>query len=205
MLNYMLKQLALSIGGLVFLFSIIVGDAHGGQKIVRQSMVDWMVNKSTHKVDIQLAHEIAVNITKQSRLKNIDPFLLLSLIKNESGFRTGVKSAYGAKGLMQVVPHWHKDKIGKRSITSVSTNIEVGTQVLSDCLDKQKGNIRKALHCYSGGASSYTEKLHKTYIEIRKHNTKFVFENELPHTVNSSFHKPRGFKTESLDVLIATL
>ena len=164
--------------------------------VIKTSMIDWVVNGSGHKVDYSVAIKIVSNVLKQSHLWNIDPLLLLSLIKNESGFKTTATSNYGAKGLMQVVPRWHKDKIAGRRITNIDINIEVGTKILNDCINRFKGSLKPALRCYSGNARMYSKKLNKTYVDIKKHDTKYRFKNDLPITLSGSFLKPREFELD---------
>lgn len=156
---------------------------------IEKSMISWILNESKHNVNETMARTIVRNIMIQSKRTKLDPFLLLSLIKNESGFRKNVRSSQGALGLMQVIPKWHKDKISGRSITAIDVNIEVGSTILRDCIDSRK-NIDLALRCYSGGARNYTRKLNKTYNEIRTHAILFKFKNELPIVVTGNFNKP---------------
>ena len=167
---------------IVLFFTFSTTNAIASSYITKASMINWITNESGHKVDIKTATTIVSHIVKQSKLQKIDPFLILSLIKNESGFKTNAISNYGAMGLMQVVPRWHNDKIAGRSVTNVATNIEVGVTILTQCIDKSNGKIRKALHCYSGGSRGYAEKLQLTYADIRKHDVQYRFKNDYPVT-----------------------
>ena len=187
---------------IVLFFTFDTTNANASSYITKASMINWITNESGHKVDIKTATTIVSHIVKQSKLQKIDPFLILSLIKNESGFKTNAISNYGAMGLMQVVPRWHGDKIAGRAITGVAVNIEVGSKILDDCLNQSNGFIRKALYCYSGGAKKYTDKLQATYSDIKKHDTKYRFKNDLPITLSGSFLKPRNFKTDD-DLVLA--
>ena len=159
----------------------------------KTSLTNWIVTQSKQKVERSVAEVIVASVLKHAREKNIDPFLIVSLIKNESSFNPRAKSSYGAQGLMQVVPRFHRDKIAGRSILNIDTNVEVGTQVLGDCLLRHKGVIRLALKCYSGGARNYTEKLSRSYKDIKRYDVVYRFENEIPITVTSSFQNPGNF------------
>lgn len=160
----------------------------------KKSLVDWIVNDSKQRVQRLQAEVIVASVIKHAQRENLDPFLIVSLIKHESGFNPQARSGYGARGLMQVVPRFHRDKIKGRLITNIDTNIEVGAKVLGDCIRSRQGHIRKALHCYSGGARRYTEKLAGSYAEIKRHDVLFRFENQYPVTVKSAFHKPQEFQ-----------
>lgn len=123
----------------------------------------------------------------------IDPFLIVSLINTESKFRWWAKNGSGARGLTQVIPRWHREKIKGRNLMHIETNIEVGTRVLVECLKRNKGYIKKALRCYSGGARNYSAKLKAGYRELRQADIIYRFKNDLPLVVVSKFEEPTKF------------
>lgn len=98
-----------------------------------------------------------VNSVFQHSLKySVDPILVLSIIYAESRFRPSVSSHYGAKGLMQVVPRWHLEKLDGRDPYDIDVNIDVGTMILRECMKKTNYRVHRALTCYSGGADPET-------------------------------------------------
>lgn len=154
-----------------------------------------MISKETKKTGVK--HNDIVRLVNaafnEGKKQNIDPFLIVSLMNTESKFRFWAKSGEGARGLMQVIPRWHQDKIKGRNIHHIETNIEVGTKVLADCLDRRKGNIKKALSCYSGGARNYAAKLKAGYIQARTADVLYRFRNHLPLIVVAKFEEPNNF------------
>lgn len=156
---------------------------------------DWIpsVNKSVTKAQ---ATSIVYAVFSESKRHKIDPLLLLAIIKNESTFKTNARSHSGARGLMQVVPRWHRDKIRNRNIQDVSVNVEIGTMIINDCLIKHRDNVHRALTCYLGGPSkSYVNKIAKTHKELKETLTTQMFVREQPVVVVSDFHKPRQYHT----------
>ena len=147
----------------------------------KDTLVQWVQDNAQGV----LSHTKAIYIVKHTYLyafKNeIDPLLLLSLLKVESGYRDRAVSPYNARGISQVVPRWHKDKIKGRNLTNTAVAIEVGAQILKDCADKYHGNVRKALGCYSGGGGA------KYYNNVMKYRG--AMNVALYHTANP---KPRG-------------
>jgi soluble lytic murein transglycosylase-like protein len=129
----------------------------------------------------------------EGKKQNIDPFLIISLMDTESKFHSSARSSEGARGLMQVIPRWHRDKIRGRNINHIETNIEVGTQVLADCLDRQNGNIKKALNCYSSNARNYVAKLKAGYLQARTADMLYRFKHDLPLAVMGKFEDPKNF------------
>lgn len=113
--------------------------------------VQWVKKNSHYKLSDSQATKIVRHAYAQSYSKNLNPHMVLSMIKNESGFRENARSRENAQGLMQVIPRWHRDKLNGRSPTNPTVSIEVGTTILNDCLIKHKNNHLKSLNCYSGG------------------------------------------------------
>jgi soluble lytic murein transglycosylase-like protein len=110
----------------------------------------------------------------------IDPFLILSIIEHESSFNKKALNK-SAKGLMQVIPYWHKDKIANRDILNIATNIEVGTKILKDCNEKTNGNITSTLNCYRGvNDKKYVAKILKTRKELKQWVIENQFQLQLP-------------------------
>ncbi len=94
-------------------------------------------------------------ISEQSKLSKIDPILVVSLMKQESGFKKSILSSSGAVGLMQLMPFTaievQKD-LYLRKLREPSRNITVGTKYISSLLnEKFNGNIVYALAGYNAG------------------------------------------------------
>lgn len=86
----------------------------------------------------------------------IDPLLILSVVAIESSFNPIAESGYGAKGLMQVVPRFHLDKLdahgGHEALLDPSINIQVGAQILKTYI-RQTGSLESGLQMYGGATS----------------------------------------------------
>jgi soluble lytic murein transglycosylase-like protein len=121
--------------------------------------VSWIIKETKGRVSIEKAWLIVKNAYKQSDIKGLDPQTILALIRLESNFQANARSNHGAHGYMQVIPHYHRDKIKGRDIYRTDVNIEVGSGIFQECLDKYHGNVQRATLCYSGGSKSYYHKL----------------------------------------------
>jgi hypothetical protein len=90
------------------------------------------------------------------RRVGLDPLLILAVMAIESRFNPIAESVMGAKGLMQVIPHYHQDKIerlgGEDTVLEPMTNIMLGAQVLKEAI-RRAGSTEAGLQLYSGGAS----------------------------------------------------
>ena len=93
-------------------------------------------------------------IEEQATLDHLDPLLVISLMKQESGFRYFVLSSSGAIGLMQLMSFTAletESDLTLKSLKDPATNIRVGTKYLGSLIDKYQGNIPFALSAYNAG------------------------------------------------------
>ena len=81
----------------------------------------------------------------------LPPELILAVIETESNFDHYAISVAGAIGLMQIMPFW-LDEIGRPNdnLLHVDTNLRYGCTILRFYLDKEKGDLRRALARYNG-------------------------------------------------------
>jgi soluble lytic murein transglycosylase-like protein len=90
----------------------------------------------------------------------ISPLLLLAVIAVESSFDRFAVSVVGAKGLMQVLPSQHRDRVLRTSdLTDARTNVRIGSEILHNYIEASDGNIEDALYRYSGGAKGYARRV----------------------------------------------
>ncbi|MFV1997255.1 MAG: lytic transglycosylase domain-containing protein [Acidiferrobacterales bacterium] len=112
----------------------------------------------------RLRIELLTNVHNEARRVGIEPELVLAVIEVESNFDQFAISRAGARGLMQVMPFWLK-KIGRPddSLFNVSTNLRYGSTILKYYLDKEKGNLTRALGRYNGspGRWKYPGKVYR--------------------------------------------
>ena len=87
----------------------------------------------------------------ESMRAGLDPQLILAIIQVESNFRKYAISGSGARGYMQVMPFW-TSLIGRPgdNLFSLRTNLRYGCVVLRHYLDREKGDLNRALGRYNG-------------------------------------------------------
>ena len=87
------------------------------------------------------------------RMVGLDPLLILAVISVESRFNPIAESDYGAKGLMQVVPRFHNDKLvehgGAPAVLDPRTNILIGARILKEYIGRT-GSVEDGLQLYAG-------------------------------------------------------
>ena len=79
--------------------------------------------------------------------------LIVAIIGIESGFNPFAESAMGAKGLMQIIPRFHMDKVpgglDGRAFLDPVTNIQIGALVLQEAIQR-RGGLAAGLQYYAG-------------------------------------------------------
>ena len=83
----------------------------------------------------------------------VDPLLILAVMAVESSLNPDARSPFGAKGLMQIVPRFHRAKLaehgGERAVLDPRVNALVGTWILKDYVHRS-GSLRAGLQRYGG-------------------------------------------------------
>ena len=100
-------------------------------------------------------------IKAESAKNNLDPYLVASLIRQESEFNPSAISYADAWGLMQILPREGKRLAREEGLTNFQTfqllnpeiNIRLGTRYLRQLLDKFGGVTEYALAAYNAGDS----------------------------------------------------
>lgn len=113
---------------------------------------------SNTEIKRRLPMKYSEQVTKYSRIYELDEYLVYSVICAESGFNKDAVSSAGAKGLMQLMPDtalWLKDKYNietdPENLFNPDTNIMLGCCYLSYLMDRFDNNTNLVLAAYNGG------------------------------------------------------
>ena len=97
---------------------------------------------------VAAAHRVAGEV-------GLDPLLVLAVIAVESRFNPIAESGMGAKGLMQIIPRYHLDKLraagGVDAVFDPEANIEVGARILQEYVYRT-GTLEAGLQQYNGAS-----------------------------------------------------
>jgi len=87
----------------------------------------------------------------EAKRNGLDPQLVLGVIEVESAFRKYAVSSAGARGYMQVMPFWVRN-IGEphHNLFALRTNLRYGCVILRYYLDRENGDLYRALGRYNG-------------------------------------------------------
>jgi soluble lytic murein transglycosylase-like protein len=101
-------------------------------------------------------------VHREATRARLTPELVLAVIEVESNFDRYAISSAGALGLMQVMPFWLHE-IGRPSdnLFHLPTNLRMGCTILKFYLDKERGNLTRALARYNGslGRTVYPDRV----------------------------------------------
>jgi soluble lytic murein transglycosylase-like protein len=107
----------------------------------------------TGRADAERARQIAYHAVSEAYRYNISPALVFGVMMVEnSTLRSDAVSSAGALGLMQIMPLWISSqgrRLG-RDLTDDATNVRYGTFILRHYIDKNKGDLWRALLNYNG-------------------------------------------------------
>jgi soluble lytic murein transglycosylase-like protein len=89
----------------------------------------------------------------------VDPLLILAVMAIESRYNPVAESNMGARGLMQIIPRYHPEKLephgGELVLLEPEVNILVGAQILRE-YQRRFGDVETALQMYAGALDEPT-------------------------------------------------
>jgi soluble lytic murein transglycosylase-like protein len=126
----------------------------------------WLLDMSTRlqnrMPDTEERLQLLRLVHREATRARLTPELVLAVIDVESRFDRFAVSRVGAQGLMQIMPFW-LDEIGHPddNLIHAHTNLRLGCTILRYYLDKEKGDLRRALGRYNGNIYSreYSDKV----------------------------------------------
>jgi soluble lytic murein transglycosylase-like protein len=119
----------------------------------RRALANYLARR--YRVASEPVEELVGAAFAVGRVTEIEPLLILAVISVESRFNPIAESEYGARGLMQVVPRFHLDKLahhgGEATLLEPHTNMLVGAKILDEYV-RRTGNLEAGLQLYAGAA-----------------------------------------------------
>lgn len=137
---------------------------------------------SERGIQLIFPRALYAEVSEASKKTELDPVLVFSLTKQESGFDKTALSSSGAKGLMQLMPFTATDTragIELKSLSNTRINVEVGSEYLASLVKRFEGNWALALAGYNAGPYAVDRWL-KAYRE-KKEPTLYEFIESIPY------------------------
>ncbi|TDR32014.1 lytic transglycosylase domain-containing protein [Hydromonas duriensis] len=120
---------------------------------------DVMGQRLQRYIPAALERETLLNaVDYEAHRAGLEPALVLGVMEVESRFKPTAHSHAGAIGLMQVMPFW-AHSIGDGHVTRLyhaRVNIRYGSVILRHYLDRENGDVVRALARYNGSLGQTT-------------------------------------------------
>ena len=121
----------------------------------------WVLSHGLRCLNKRLYPQKYQELVEQYAVENqIDPLLLFSVIRTESGFDPTAVSNVDARGLMQITDEtfqWIKSKIAPseeitfENLYDPETNIRFGSYYFARCMNRYQGDVKTAAAAYHSG------------------------------------------------------
>jgi soluble lytic murein transglycosylase-like protein len=132
----------------------------------QQALADFLAKR--YRVSKEALERFIRLAYSAGQMTKIDPLLILAVISVESSFNPIAESVMGAKGLMQIIPEYHQDKLRTAQGAALNpldpeTNILAGAKVLREYATRTGEDLAAALRLYGGTGpdpeNSYSNKV----------------------------------------------
>jgi len=146
-----------------------------------------------YRVSQDVAYDLVRVAHRAGNELQLDPLLIIAVIAVESRFNPIAESVAGAKGLMQIIPKYHFDKLeefgGEKAVYDPAANIQVGAQILKEYL-RLTGNLSSALQMYAGALGDtedqYTRKVLNEKTRLQQALSQTVAHSSAPVAVRTA-------------------
>ena len=117
---------------------------------------------------LRIAYPLAYwpHVSALAKATGVDPYLLLSVARQESTFRPALTSSAGARGLMQVMPataSWlaqvepNVNQAHARHLDAPLNSLHIGAYYLMRMIERADGNLAYALASYNAGPGNVSK------------------------------------------------
>jgi soluble lytic murein transglycosylase-like protein len=149
--------------------------------------------------------DIAEAVNSASGRYRIDPDLVNSVIRAESGFKVHAISPKGAQGLMQLMPGTASN-LGVSNAFDPNANVDGGTRYLRELLERYNFDLVKALAAYNagphrveqyGGVPPYLETRKYVASIVRDFNRKKIAQQRATNSLTAKAQPPAKSKSQT--------
>lgn len=134
----------------------------------------WVIGQSTLVQRIFYPFPQRAIVEKYAGVYNVDPLLVVAVIREESKFLPRSESRKGALGLMQLMPdtaRWIAQSIGDKNfqdsdVLQPDKNIQFGTWYLASLAKEFNGNVTLMLAAYNGGRGHVKEWINSNTLDL---------------------------------------
>ena len=130
---------------------IQVGAVESPLELEQRTVTDYIAKR--YRVSDQAVAGYVSLAYQAGAQHSVDPLLILAVMAIESRYNPVAESSMGARGLMQVIPKYHLEKLidhgGEPALLEPAVNIVVGAQILRE-YQRRFRDTETALQMYAG-------------------------------------------------------
>lgn len=123
------------------------------ERSAHRALAEFLARK--YRVSQEMMVKLVATAYDAGHRLDLDPVLIIAMMAIESRFNPFAESHAGAKGLMQVIPKYHADKLpasdSGKTVFDPKVNIVAGAKILKEYIGRT-GNLTDALQMYAGAA-----------------------------------------------------
>lgn len=116
----------------------------------------------------------------------LDPYISLSLMRQESAFNRKARSHVGARGLMQLMPYTarrYKSRLRASQLYNVNLNLRLGNKLLNQLMTQYEHNLVYVLSAYNAGEG-----------RVKRWRNKYLTSDSILHNIeNIPFSETRKY------------
>jgi soluble lytic murein transglycosylase-like protein len=158
----------------------------------RRALADYLGRR--YRVAPEAVADLVAAAFAVGHATDVDPLLILAVISVESRFNPIAESEYGARGLMQVVPRFHLERLahhgGEATLLEPHTNMLVGAQILDEYV-RRTGSLEAGLQLY-GGAAEDPDKGYAQRVLLEQRRLRQVLHSVPSRPGSLAFNQWRG-------------
>ncbi len=148
-----------------------------------RALAEFLARK--YRVSERMMVKLVATAYKAGDRLGLDPLLIIAMMAIESRFNPFAESHAGAKGLMQVIPKYHADKLPAsdtgKTVFDPEVNIVAGAKILKEYIGRT-GNLTDALQMYAGAVNDQHDR-YATKVIGEKRRLQKVLHNETVRAV----------------------
>ncbi len=173
--NKLLLRAIIFLGVLIAAEAFFIPSPNAGpnaDSFTEASKLDYMISiLREHRTGLKAVDEarLARIIYDESSAQNLDPLLVMALIKTESTFYNWARSYKGAKGLMQIMPRtgrWAARELdlewdGERTLYNPDLNVRLGIYYFSSLQERYRDDTMLSIAAYNEGPTSLSRRIRR--------------------------------------------
>jgi soluble lytic murein transglycosylase len=173
--NRLLLRAVIFLGVLIALEALVIPSPNAGpnaDSFTEASKLEYMtgiLKEHWTGLDAEGEARLARIIYDESLAQNLDPLLVMALIKTESAFYNWARSYKGAKGLMQIMPRtgrWAARELdleweGESTLYNPDLNVRLGIYYLSSLQERYRDDTMLSIAAYNEGPTSLSRRIRR--------------------------------------------